>query len=92
MSTDYVGLDIGVLMKKSQVFDYWGEPEVLLRIPTSSLTSASVPKALGGNFKFLDEPITSFYPAAGEGGINQFKGTTFDWSDNWIIPLNPIDK
>jgi hypothetical protein len=87
MSTDYVGTDPQVLMDRAQVFQHWGAPEVLLKIPTSELTSASVPRPLGGALSVGWEPETSFYPAAGTGGQNQFLGATKTWSDDWVTPL-----
>ncbi|WP_431227463.1 DUF6531 domain-containing protein [Burkholderia contaminans] len=87
MSTDYVGTNQGVLMDRGQVFQHWGPPDVLLKIPTSELSSATVPRPLGGKLSVGWEPETSFYPAAGSGGQNQFMGTTKSWSDDWIIPV-----
>ncbi|MGJ0430909.1 hypothetical protein [Methylobacter sp.] len=87
MTTDFVGLDPKVLMDRGQVFPAWGEPEVLLRIPTSALDNAVVPRPLGESLSAGWEPFTEFYPAAGSGGIRQFMGTTKTWSDDWIIPL-----
>ncbi|CAN0643925.1 DUF6531 domain-containing protein [Burkholderia cepacia] len=87
MSTDYVGTNQGVLMDRGQVFQHWGAPDVLLKIPTSELSSATVPRPLGGKLPVGWEPETSFYPAAGSGGQNQFMGTTKSWSDDWIIPV-----
>jgi RHS repeat-associated protein len=88
MSTDYVGTDPQVLMDKGQVFSQWGAPEALIKIPTSALTSATVPRPLGGALSVGWEPETSFYPAAGEGGQNQFMGTTSTFSDDWVTPVD----
>ncbi|WP_175953158.1 RHS repeat-associated core domain-containing protein [Burkholderia sp. BCC0405] len=88
MSTDYVGTNQGVLMDRGQVFQHWGAPDVLLKIPTSELSSATVPRPLGGKLPVGWEPETSFYPAAGSGGQNQFMGTTKSWSDDWIVPVD----
>jgi RHS repeat-associated protein len=87
MTTDYVGLDPKVLMDRGQVFEEWGEPEVLLRIPTRALKSATVPRPLGESLSTGWEPFTEFYPTAGSGGIRQFMGITDQWSDTWLIPL-----
>lgn len=87
MSTQYVGTDPGVLMDRGQVFEHWGAPEVLLKIPTSELSSATVPRPFGGKLSVGWEPETSVYPAAGSGDLNQFLGTTKSWSDDWITPL-----
>jgi RHS repeat-associated protein len=87
MSTDFVGTDPAVLMDRGQVFQHWGAPDVLLKIPTSAIDYAAVPRPLGGNLSVGWEPETSFYPAAGTGGQNQFFGKTSSWSDDWIIPL-----
>lgn len=87
MSTDYVGLDANVLMDRGQVFEHWGAPEVLLRIPTSELSSAVVPRPLGGRLSVGWEPRTQFYPAAGTGNMNQFLGATKSWDDSWVVPL-----
>jgi hypothetical protein len=87
MTTDYVGLDPQVLMDRGQVFQHWGEPEVLLKIPTSAINSATVPRPLGNSLSVGWEPFTDFYPAAGSGGLRQFMGTTSSWSDDWVIPL-----
>ncbi|MEJ2076080.1 MAG: RHS repeat-associated core domain-containing protein, partial [Reinekea sp.] len=87
MSTDYVGTDPSVLMDKGQIFTQWGEPEVLLKIPTSALDTAKVPRPLGNSLSTGWEPLTEFYPAAGSGGMNQFMGRTNSWDDSWAIPL-----
>lgn len=89
MSTEYVGTNIATLMDRGQVFQQWGQPEVLLRIPTSELSSATVPRPLGGKLSVGWEPHTSFYPKAGTGGQNQFLGATKTWDDSWVIPLPP---
>lgn len=89
MSTDYVGTDIATLMDRGQVFQQWGEPQVLLRIPTSELSSAIVPRPLGGKLSVGWEPRTLFYPKAGTGGQNQFLGATKTWDDAWVIQLLP---
>ncbi|WP_321846346.1 DUF6531 domain-containing protein [Paraburkholderia bannensis] len=88
MSTEYVGTDPAVLMDRAQVFQHWGAPEVLLKIPTSELSTATVPRPFGGKLSVGWEPETSVYPAAGSGGQNQFFGTTNTWSDDWIVPLD----
>ncbi|SMA49898.1 putative deoxyribonuclease RhsA [Parendozoicomonas haliclonae] len=88
MTTDYVGLEPKVLMDRSQVFSKWGQPDVLLKIPTNQIVNARVPRPLGESLQSGWEPKTLFYPAAGKGGINQFKGQTIGWSEDWIIPLN----
>jgi filamentous hemagglutinin len=90
MSTEYVGTDSATLMDRGQVFQHWGEPEVLLRIPTSELSSAVVPRPLGGRLTVGWEPRTLFYPKAGTGGQNQFLGITKTWDDSWVIPLQPM--
>jgi hypothetical protein len=87
MSTDFVGLDSQVIMDRGQVFQHWGEPDVLLRTPTSELSISVVPRPLGGGLSVGWEPRTQFYPAAGDGDMNQFLGATKSWSDSWIIPL-----
>lgn len=87
MTTDDVGLDPQVLMDRGQVFQHWGEPEVLLKIPTSAINSATVPRPLYNSLSVGWEPFTDFYPAAGSGGLRQFMGTTSSWSDDWVIPL-----
>jgi hypothetical protein len=74
-------------MDRGQIFAAWGEPEVLLRIPTSALDSAVVPRPLGGSLSVGWEPFTEFYPAAGSGRMRQFMGTTKTWNDDWVIPL-----
>ena len=87
MSTEYVGLEPKVIMDKGQVFEHWGQPEVLLRIPTSEIDSAVVPRPFGDSLKVGWEPRTEAYPAAGSGNMNQFLGTTKSWSDSWVLPL-----
>lgn len=87
MSAEYVGLDPKVLMDRSQVFEHWGQPEVLLRIPTSEIDTAVVPRPFGGGLKVGWEPRTAAYPAAGSGDMHQFLGSTKSWSDSWVIPL-----
>lgn len=87
MSSDYVGLDSRTIMDRSQVFERWGVPEVLLRIPASEIDSAVVPRPFGGSLNVGWEPRTAAYPAAGSGDMHQFLGTTRSWSESWIIPL-----
>jgi hypothetical protein len=89
MSTENVGNDIATLMDRGQIFQQWGEPEVLLRIPTSEISSAVVPRPLGNKLTVGWEPQTSFYPKAGTGRQNQFLGSTRTWNDSWVIPLPP---
>jgi hypothetical protein len=89
MSTEYVGTDMVTLMDRAQVFQQWGQPEVLLRIPTYELSSAVVPRPLGGKLSVGWEPRALFYPNAGTGGQNQSLGTTKTWDDSWVIPLPP---
>jgi adhesin HecA-like repeat protein len=92
MTTDFVGTDVGVLMDRGQVFAQWRAPEVLLRIPASELSSAVVPRPLGGRLSVGWEPRTQFYPAAGSGNMNQFLGTTSSWDDAWVIPLKRLGQ
>lgn len=82
MSTDFVGTNSAVMMNRGQIFEQWGVPEVLLRIPTRELSSAVAPRPLGGRLAVGWEPSTSFYPGAGVGGQNQFFGTTKTWDDS----------
>lgn len=69
------------------MFKHWGAPDYIIRIPTSELVSATVPRPMGGALSVGWEPETTFYPAAGSGNINQFLGTTKSWDDSWLIPL-----
>ena len=87
MSTDFVGLDPKILMDRGQVFPHWGQPEILIRIPASAVTKASVPRPFGDKLKVGWEPVTEAYPAAGSGNMNQFIGETQTWDDAWVIIL-----
>lgn len=87
LTTDYLGLDQGLVMEQSQVFSHWGEPDVMLRIPTSALGPATVPRPFGNSLSTGWEPNVSYYPGAGIGGANQFMGTTTSFDDAWIVPL-----
>lgn len=89
MSTEYVGLDPKILMDRGQVFPHWGTPEVVLKIPTSAITKATVPRPFGNKSDVGWEPNTEAYPAAGKGGMNQFLGETKTWDDSWIMVVKP---
>ncbi|MFL0809014.1 MAG: DUF6531 domain-containing protein [Agarilytica sp.] len=88
MTFDDVGMDPKVNMDKSQVFDHWGEPDVLLKIPKSEIVDARVPRPFGGTLEKGWEPVTEAYPAAGSGGNSQFLGKTKSWDDSWVTPLD----
>ncbi|MCX4028220.1 hypothetical protein H0A36_20595 [Endozoicomonas sp. SM1973] len=79
-------------MDKAKVFDHWGEPNVLVRVPTKAVTSAKVPRPFGNTHDVGWEPNTEAYPGAGTGGYNQFLMTTDTWDDSWVIPLKSTKK
>ncbi|TCS41139.1 RHS repeat-associated core domain-containing protein [Reinekea marinisedimentorum] len=87
MTFDDVGLDPAVTMDKSQVFEEWGKHEVLLKIPTSEVTGAKVPRPFGNSLEVGWEPTTEAYPAAGSGGNSQFLAQTTSWDESWVIPM-----
>lgn len=89
MTTDYLGLDQRSVMSQAQVLEAWGAPpEVLLKIPVQNLKAYSVPRPFGNSYFKGYEPITSSYPAAGVGGVNQFMGIVDGWEDSWLIFLD----
>lgn len=88
MSTDYFGTSAQEIMDRSQIFPHWythtgNAPEVLLKIPTSAISSARIPRPLGDSLSVGVEPFADFYPSAGSGGARQFMGSTA----TWVIPL-----
>lgn len=91
-TADDLGLDARSIMDEAQVFDHWGEPDVLVRVPTSEITSAKVPRPFGNSHEVGWEPNTEAYPGAGKGGANQFLMTTDTWDDSWVIPLKTLKK
>ena len=88
MTFDNPGLDPKISMDKSQVFDHWGQHEVLLKIPASEVINARVPRPLGDSHPIGWEPVTEAYPAAGSGGNSQFLAQTSTWDESWVIPMN----
>jgi hypothetical protein len=83
MSTEFVGTDVGTVMDRGQVFPRRGVPEVLLRIPTSTSSTAV------GRVTSLSSDGNPYVvlPQAWVGGKNQFFGTTDSWDDSWVISL-----
>jgi len=60
-------------------------PQVLLRIPSSEISSATVARPNWGTATRGWEYHTNSYPQWGTGGYRQFMGTTENFSDDWIV-------